>query len=354
MRRTRLLAALSLALCSMGCGNEGLAREPEVFVRTICVERTSISRTIVIPCILEGGDESIVSVSTPASVTGVFVSEGDQVEEGEVLVSLETDGMHAAVIRTAAARVSAARALGDYAQANLGRVRSLLETGAVTIREFEEAEAVALSAAATARLAETGYSQAQSEASTGLVRAPFAGTITRVIAREGNPASGNLVSISGGSVLEATLRFPPSIVNDLKPGLPVFLECPLFEGELFTGSISAVSRSVDPVSGLVMARAQFQDASERLCPGIGCTATIALETEAEAIVVPQMAMERGEDGGWRVAVVEDGRAHFRDIDVGFQDGFMWQVESGLDEGDSLILLGVNTVDEGSMVREAGI
>jgi membrane fusion protein, multidrug efflux system len=351
MRKPEALLLIGLLLHASGCGHEDEVLHRETVVRTAVIDRGVITRTTVVPCRLEGGDDAVLSVSTPASVTGVFVIEGDRVEDGDLLVSLETDGMHDAEIAIAAARVSAARAAHEYTAGNLDRMESLFEAGAASVSGYEAADAAEISASATERLAEAGYSQALSEASLGQVRAPFSGTVTRVWARQGNPAGGSLVALTGGNVLEASLQLPPCSLRDLEPGLPVFLESPVFPGELFEGTLIAVSPSVDPVSGLVSARAQFANPENRLRSGMGCTATVALQTEAQAIVIPQSAMKRTESG-WQVAVVEDGVARFQAIQVGIQNGFQWEVLSGLSEGDRLILLGVNTVTEGDRVREA--
>jgi RND family efflux transporter MFP subunit len=346
------LAAISMAVLA-GCGGSREAVEREIPVRTVVVQPGPISETIVVPCRLEGSEEAVVSVATPAVVTGVFVREGDFVEEGDLLVSLETDGLRDAEVSAAAARVTAATAASDYQRSRLDRITLLLESGAVSQSVWEQAESDANSSSATVALAQVGYSQAISGVSQGQVRAPFDGVVTRVWAREGNPASGNLVAINGGGVLQATLLLAPVRLAGLEPGLPVFVETPLIPGKVFEGTISALSPSIDPVSGLVTARAQFMDPEGMLRAGMSCNATVALRTEAEAIVVPQSAMARADDGGWRVAVVEGGTARFRDIQVGIRSGFCWQVVSGLSEGDTLILIGADMIVDGGMVREAG-
>lgn len=346
------LAAISLAVLA-GCGGGRKAVEREIPVRTVVVQPVPISETISLPCRLEGGREVVLSVATPAVVTGVFVMEGDSVEQGDLLVSLETDGMRDAEVAAAAARVTAADAALDYQSSRLSRTESLFGDGAVSESTYEQALAAGRSALATASLAQVGYSQALAQVSLGLVTAPFAGTVTRVWAREGNPASGSIVAITGGDVLQASLQFAPIRLGGLEPGLPVFLETPLFPGEIFQGCLSTVSPSVDPLTGLVTARAQLVDSEGRLRAGMSCTATVALRTEAEAIVVPQSAVVRTDEGGWRVAVVEGGTARFRDVQLGIHSGFSWQVVSGLSEGDTLVLIGVNLIVDGSRVREAG-
>lgn len=354
MRRVRSPAiAMALAFFLAGCGDGG-AREPgAVPVRTQVIEPSPISLIVIAPCRLEGSDEAVLSVSVPAAVAGVFVTEGDHVREGDLLVSLETDGMHEAEVAAAAAMFSAAAAAADYQRTRLDRTAALFESGAVPLSALEQAMADERSASASAGLARAGYSRAVSEASTGLVRAPFDGTVSRVWARVGNPAAGSLVALAGGGVLEAELLLAPSRLGDLEPGLPVVLETPVFPGELFAGSISSVSPSADPLSGLVSARAQFVDPSGRLRPGMGCTAIVALHTVSDAIVVPQSALERAPSGEWRAAVVENGIARFREVTLGIRNGFSWQVLCGLSAGDTIVTTGINRIADGSLVREAG-
>jgi membrane fusion protein, multidrug efflux system len=350
--RAALAVLLSAGLA--GCGGARDGGSGAIPVRTWVVEPSPVTRVVVLPCRLEGSEEAVISVSTPATVTGVFVSEGDRVGEGDLLVALETDGMHEAEVAAAAARYSAATAALDYQRDRLDRTAGLLEAGAVTSSFYEQAEADAGTAEATAELALTAYMLASSEASTGQVRAPFDGTVSRVWAREGNPAGGSLVALSNGGVLEAALMIAPVWLRDIVPGLPVMLETPLYPGEIFQGNVIAVSPSIDPLSGLGTARVQFDDCGGKLRTGMGCTATVALETVPEAVVVPQSAMDRDASGAWRVAVVEGGIARFRQVSPGIRNGFEWQILQGLSVGDTIVVMGINRLSDGSPVREAGV
>lgn len=342
-----------LPVLAAGCGREPAPEPGPVPVLMEVVGTGSITSTVAVPCRLEGSDEAVLAVSTPASITSVLVSEGDTVEEGDILLTMETDGLHTAGISTAAARISAARAAQEYAAGSLARAEDLYETGALSESGIENARASAASAQATLGLARAGYQQAVSEASEGRVRAPFAGTVTRVWARTGNPASGSLIALAGGGMLEASLGLAPCRLRQLSEGLPVFLEPTVYPGVLFDGVITAVSPSVDPVSGLACCTVQFDNADGRLRSGMSGTVTVALETATGAVVVPQSAMERQPDGGWRVAVCEEGVCRFRAVEAGLQDGLDWQILSGLSEGDSLVTFGINRVHEGCRLAGVG-
>jgi len=350
--RTRLVV-LVLLLLAAACrnGEAPLRTTPAVRVRT--AEALPISRIVVATCVLEGAEETVLAVPSPVRVEAVHVAPGDSVRAGQVLVRLQTDRSLSAGVTAAAAGVSAARAGAQYARDNLDRVRTLMESGAASRDRMESAQAAAESAEAGLREAQASYRESLSRVASGQVRAPFDGVVTRVAAREGSPASGGLVAVTGGGALEAELLLAQSRLTELRPGLPVFFRSPHLPGSIYEGTVTAVSPAVDPVSGLVPVRVQLADTTGTLFPGLDGTATVAVRTGDSLPVLPQMALQRLPGGGWRVAVVEEGRAVFRDVEVGIQNGFTMQIADGVREGDSVIVLGHNRVEDGGRVRVVG-
>jgi RND family efflux transporter MFP subunit len=349
--REALLALL--VLLTVACREEGPTGERPVAVRVRVAENAPISRTVVAPCILEGTEEAVLTVPGPVQVEEVYVSPGDSVRSGQPLVGLQTDQALRARAAAAAAGVSAARTAARRAADDLQRVETLVEAGAASRDRLESALAAVESAEAGLRSATAEYRRALSGMDEGLVRAPFEGVVTRVAAREGNPASGSLVALTGGRALEAELLLAQRWLVGLRPGLPVFFRTPHFPGRTFEGRVVAVSPAVDPVSGLVPARVQLSDTTGSLFAGLDGTATIAVRTEDSLPVLPQMALQRRPGGGWRAAVLEDGRARFREVRTGIRHGFTMQVSGGIREGDSVIVLGHNRLRDGDRARVVG-
>jgi multidrug efflux pump subunit AcrA (membrane-fusion protein) len=95
------------------------------------VQPQVISETVNAPCRLEAGSEAVISVSVSGIVEEVLVSPGDTVQAGQRLLVLRTDDIQGAVVREAAAMLSAARASSEYARSNLQRATELVETGAM-------------------------------------------------------------------------------------------------------------------------------------------------------------------------------------------------------------------------------
>ncbi len=348
--RGRQALLLATALVAAACGEGPPPRTQPAAVRIRVAEPTPISRILTAPCVLRGTEEAVISVTRPVRVREVHVAPGDSVRAGQALVSLQTDQALAARAGAAAAGVSAARAAARYAADDLARVEALSESGAASPDRRESAQATAEAAEAELASARAAYRQALSGASLGLVEAPFDGMVTRVAAREGSPAVGGLVAITGGQALEAELLLAQSRLPELRPGLPVFFESPHIPGRIFRGTMTAVSAAVDPVSGLVPARIGLTDTTGSLFAGLDGTATVALRTEDSLPVLPRMALQRLPGGGWRAAVIEGGRARFREVETGIQNGFTMQIVRGIEEGDSVVVVGHGGLEEGGRVR----
>lgn len=344
-----LLLLLALAACRDG----GPAARRPVAVTVTVAEPAPISRVAAAPCVLEGADEAVIAVAEPVRVVEVHVAAGDTVSAGQTLMSLQTDDALAAGAQAAAAGVAAARRALRYAEDNAARVQTLAESGAATGSALEDARARAEAARATMREAAAGYRRARSGAETGMVLAPFDGVVARVAAAEGNPASGALVAISGGPAMEAELLFAQSWLEEMGEGQPVFFETSQFPGSVFGGVVTSVSPAVDPVSGLLPVRVSLEDPDGRLFAGLDGIASVAVRTEDSHPVLPQMAMERSADGGWRVALLQDGRARFAEVETGISNGFTMQILQGVSPGDSVIVLGHTRVEDGDSVLVVG-
>lgn len=341
---------LSLFTLSLGCGVDHSAAELPLPVNAIVVQPEMISETVYAPCRLNAGDEAVISVSVPAVVEEVLVQPGDSVEAGQRLLALRTDDMRQAELASAAAVVSAARASEEYASSNLSRAVELFNDGAMSPSEFQQIETAASAAQASYRQSLAGYSAASASTVSGYVTAPFKGVAGRVLATQGNPAAGPLLSIFSAEVLEAEILLAPIHIHKLREGLPAVFQTDHYFGRIFTGTVTSFSQAADPVSGLVPLSVQFTDTTGSLVPGFSGMAMISLDTADSAIVLSEAAMTPKGECCWEVAVIRQGRAELIAVQSGISNGIRHEITEGLFPGDSVITLGHNLVSDGDMVR----
>ena len=324
--------------------------EKPIPVTVIVVEQQVISSTVVAACRLESGSEALITAMSPGRILDVPVSEGDEVQEGDILVELSTDQQYSSAVSASSAQLTAARTAASNARTNLQRADRLRLDGAVSETEYEMAIAASAAAEAVVRQALAGYAHASSTEESGKILAPFNGTVTRVWAREGNLSSGPLISIAAGGVASSELLIAERHFQYLAEGLPVIFVTSHYPGELFSGEVVSFSSSVDPLSGLVSVMVQFHDSSGRLRSGMTGTSTIGLETSEDTVVLPLRVLLHRDESTWEAALVQNNTAQIVPIEVGIINGTDFEVTMGVEPGDSVIFLGHHLVDNGSTVR----
>ena len=342
----------------------------------------------------------VVSSPVGGQLRRVDLKPGAAVRAGEtVLAELETAGtdlLDASALEQARARVGAAggnraaaearRAAAEAARklagAELGRQRALAEKKLISAQELETAEMRAVTAAQderaaafAAQVAVFELEQAEAALRRGLpagdgargegprvvVRAPADGVVLRVFQESARLVAGGtpLLEVGDPADLEVRVEVLSRDGVAARPGAPVLLE--RWGGD---GVLNARVRMVEPaaftkVSALgveeqrVNLIADFTDPAERragLGDGYRVEARIVVWDANDVSKAPTGALFQ-RDGGWRVFVVESGRARLRSVEAGRSNGVETQILGGLEPGERLIVYPGDRVADGVRVRE---
>lgn len=348
----RLASIISLlVLLAVACGPGGDEEvERLVRVRIQIMEPSTISAEVYANTRLEGAQEALIFVSIPGTVEEVLVVEGDEIEAGARLIKMDTDQQVNAGTSAALASVSAARANADNARANYERMQTLYEAGALSAQELDGMGVALESAEAQLNQAYAGYTQARTTRDNAWIAAPFSGIVGRVWARAGNMSGSTpLLSISGNSGVIARVLLPESDIFSLEVGQAAYVTVPAIDQQSIPGVVTAVSPTVDPVSGQVSAEVHFDDPENLLRPGLSGRVSIITESITDALVLPVNVLRRTRSG-YQVAVVVDGRADLREITTGLISHGEVQIISGVEPGDKVIVLGQNSVIQNGSVE----
>lgn len=343
-----LLAAALLASCGAKNGEEA---ERTVRVRVEVAAPSGISTESYANARLEGAEEALIYPSMPGRIEEVLVSEGDGVEAGRRLVRMDTDQQAGAGTSAALAALGAARANYENTRANHDRMTALYDAGAVSTQDLDAVRTALEAASAQLTQAQAGYTQARTARDNAWIAAPFSGRIGRVWARAGNSASGAspLLSISGNGGVLARVLLPERDIYLLHEGQPAYVTVGALEYRSVPGVVTAVSPSVDPISGMVSVEVRFDDPEGLLRPGLSGRVAVITQTRENVVVLAEKVLRRTR-AGFQVAVVEGGRASLRPVTLGIRSHGMVEIVQGVLPGDSVIVLGQNSVVEGSPVE----
>ena len=106
-----------------------------------------------------------------------------------------------------------------------------------------------------------------------------------------------------------------------------------------TGRLIFVDNAVDPSTGTIRLRAQFDNANTALWPGQFVNVSLRLYEQADAIVIPSTAVQTGPDGQYVYVIGQDLLAEIRPIKVERADGERAIVAAGLAKGERVVTRG---------------
>lgn len=314
----------------------------ETGVRTELVKKGRVARTLEVVGELSFDRNRVAELSArqDASIVRVQVDVGDDVKAWQPLVTLASAqvGASRGQLRSAQARVEAA-------SSTLARTERLVADGISAKMELDAARAALASAqgeldSATAALEATG-AQHGSAAGQYALSSPFAGTVVSRNAVAGRTAAAGqvLLSVADLSTMWAELELPEADAGDVRVGQPVRITLEGARHEDLEGKVARVDPSVDPHSRTVRARVELPNAQRRLKARTFLRASIRVEPEREALLIPKGAVQEAE--GQRIVFIKVGDTVFQPlaVEVGSQSGDDVEVLKGLEGNEAVVTVG---------------
>ncbi|MCK6502167.1 efflux RND transporter periplasmic adaptor subunit [Myxococcota bacterium] len=353
-KKSSLLLLYGVLLCAGCAGPEPTARADGAtsVVRVASAERAPFDEQITLAATVEAWQVATLVPDVPGRVRSVEVRIGQQVDKGDVLLTLVDDDYAQAVLQAEAA-LDMARAQHADAEATHRRFVELRERDAVTAAEFEKVVVGLDLAGAQLRQAEVGVRVAKDRLADTRLRAPFAGV---VVARNVDPGEtlGGMAQLPPIQLADLSRVRVVASVSELRApeveiGDPASVRIDSLEGERFEGTVAAVNRSIDPRTRSVAIEVTLAEPDARLLHGM--TAELSLAGGGgEHLAVPREALLERDDGVARVLVVTDGKTASRQVQYGRSGTALVPVLSGLDEGDQVVVAGHARLPDGERVE----
>lgn len=385
MNRTRsALLCCALVLALSGCQEqvEEPVLDPTVTVETTAVQTGDLStQSTYIGTISAEGTASVVAMVS-GNVEQVAVSVGDTVTAGDLLCRFDDESARLS-LQNAQAAVSSAQesynsAVANYggadlpllqeqlrlAQDNYDDTLALLEIGAASQAEVDQAHQTLLSAQAGVeaaraslnsaqagiRSAQVGVESAQYQLSLYNLTAPISGVVEAVNVTENNFAASGTAAfvISNGSNKTVTFYVTDSVRQTLTPGQAVTVN---YNGQTYEGAVTEIGGVVNAQVGQFQVKAVI-DGAQDLPDGLSVELTTTAHRANGAVLVPSDAMFF-EDGVAYVYLLQDGKAVRSDVTIGLYTADEIAVIDGLTPGDQVITTWSASLRDGADVRLAG-
>ncbi|HEU6435963.1 MAG TPA: efflux RND transporter periplasmic adaptor subunit [Nitratidesulfovibrio sp.] len=384
-RKVLVLGLVLLVTTLAGCGQDKPAAaptpSPEVSVFVVR------PRPVTLSTVLPGRISALLVSEVRPQVGGIIQKrlfrEGADVKEGEALYQIDP-ATYQTAYDSARAALAKAEAVVEPARLKAERYADLVKTNGVSRQDNDDAQAAHRQSVAEVAAARAALEAARINLGYTRITAPVSGRIGRSAVTPGALVTANQVEAlatvqkidqvyvdvtqSTGDMLRlrralADGRLRKASADTAKVRL-LFEDGSAYPQE---GALQFSDITVDPNTSVVTLRAQFPNPNRELLPGLYVRAVLEEGMNDRAILVPQAAVNRDPKGNPLVMLVGPGDAvESRSIVVDRAIDGDWLVREGLDEGDRVIVEGLQkarpgvkvsivnpnaTADQGSAARQ---
>jgi len=357
------LTPLACVLLLLGCGAGPGRRTPRVPILVAQAEQRNIPYEIDATGTVEPIQSADVTAQVGGLVTGVGFREGDEVHAGQVLFRLDRRPFEAAAER-AAAVLARDRAQAESARLDLARAEKLSEQQLIAASELDTKRATAMAALATVRADSAALVSARLDLSNATVRAPVAGKTGDLRVNLGDLVKANenatpLVSINQLRPIRVRFTVPQADLSQLRRAQGKNLRVDVASSERdstwIEGHLAFVDNRVDPQSGTLLLKAEFDNRDGALWPGQFMRVKLRLFDQNGATVVPSAAVANSQNGPYLFVVKADTTVEARPIQVDRTYRDLTVIGSGVHPGETVVTDGQLRLSPGAkaVIRPPG-
>lgn len=369
MRRSRLarslllsfaLAGAPLAGCGGGETKSGPPVRPPALARVAAAARTDVPFLARAPGLVLASETVEVISRIDSQVMEVHFQEGDRVEAGQLLFSLD-DRALLAELRRQEATLATGEAELNNARRQFERARKLAAGGFESTAELDKARADFEAAEARTSATRAEIERLQVLLGYTKIHAAIGGRAGAIAATVGNTVKAN----DAATPLVVVNRVSPILVQF---GLPQQVLAPLREqtagGKVEArvirdgvelpdrGHVVFIDNAINRTTGSFEGRARFENGNEALWPGMIVEIVLPLGEDRGVIAVPEIAVQHASSGDF-VFVINEGVARRRSVVVRRYGEGLAVVEEGLSAGEQVAVDGMLSLSEGTPVEITG-
>lgn len=356
------LAFSATILALAGCGQKSEAPQkarPLPTVSIYQVEQEEIGEYREFVARTEAHQEAEITARVSGELIERTFKEGSHVDADQLLLTID-DSEYQSSVTQARADLKSRIAQAKSADRDLKRGKEIASDGYISQSDLDKLTTAKDQADAGVVAAQAALEKAELNLSYTKIKAPFDGRIGKVKYNVGNvvgPQSGALATITSVNPIYVNFQIEEAdFVSYLQSSskskaqdVDLTLRLPNNTDYGVLGEMNFADTKIDESTGTVELRATFENANKVIVPGLFVTLIIESRQKQKMSWVPQAAVQENQQGKFVLVVNENDEVAVQPVKLGRRVNAMWVVESGLNEGDKVIIEGLQKVRQGTKV-----
>jgi RND family efflux transporter MFP subunit len=302
---------------------------PEVIVQTVrsqSVEQEQIYTGTIAPY----SRNMISSYQSTMRIGKIMVEVGDRVSAGQLLVQMEETNFLQAKMQIENLKV-------DYQ-----RIEALYQTGGVSKQQLDQLKV---------QLNVAQESLDNLEKNT-LLKSPISGIITQRNFDNGDLTGGQpILQVQQLNPLKISINIQENYYPVVKAQMPASIRLESYPDEVFEGKVNLVHPTVDAVSHTFTTEIVVNNSNMRIRPGMFARVSFNFGS-AERVVAPDVAVIRqaGVNDRYVYVLNANNTVSYVKVELGQRIGSMYEILSGLNDGDKVVTAGISRLVDGTTVK----
>jgi multidrug efflux system membrane fusion protein len=289
----------------------------------------------------------------------ILFTEGQMVKAGDTLAQIDPVPFQVALAQAQGTLAKDAATLNN-ARLDLERYRTLLKQDSIAGQQVDQQASLVKQLEGQVKVDEAQVDSAKLQLSYASITAPIGGQLGLRMVDPGNMVrasdTNGIAVITQVDPITVIFTIPqdtiPRVVARMKKNDRPTVQAWDREqkNQLAAGTLLSVDNQIDVATGTVKLKAQFPNADSKLFPNQFVNVRMVVDVIRDTIVIPSAGLQRDNNGTIVYTVKDDGTVAVRRVKAGPVDGEAMSIESGLQEGERVIVDGVDRIREGAKVE----
>jgi RND family efflux transporter MFP subunit len=330
----KVIPLVTLALL-MSCSGEKKdtateTHDEKVKVKIEQVSAQDVNQIADFTATVEANIKNNIAPQSPVRIEKLFAEVGDHVKEGQLLVKMDANNLKQAKVQL------------ENQEIEFKRIDELYKVGGASKSAWD---------AQKTQLDISRESFKNLQENTQLI-SPISGIITARNYDNGDMYSGGdpIFTVEQIRPVKLFVNVSESYFTQVKKGNEVDIKLDVYGDEVFKGKVSLVYPTIDAATRTFPVEIKIANADERVRPGMFARATMNFGTLNHVVAPDQAIVKQSGSGDRYIYVYKNGKVSYQKVELGRRMGNKYEIVSGVDNGDQVVITGQNRLTNGMEVE----